>query len=168
MGLYIKKCAKEISDKYNSILNNNSYNGDCTLLRTLEQALDKNFQSASPSLENIDITTPKGSLNFGSCKQSDVSTMASRIGKGVADYWAKTIEPTGTPQGCKKIVAVTNTASSIASTITSQLLSAADNVESLPPYSKMVNIIITSVKTIVWTVTESDSDCSSTFTVTIS
>lgn len=167
MSMNIGSCAKEISDKYNSLKNSDNFNGGCDLLRAIEKSLDKNFQSATPTFKNIDITTPKGSLNFGSCEQSDIFTLAQRIGSGVADYWAKTIEPTGIPQSCGGIAQVTNTASTIAPLITGQLLASANNQISLPPYSNMVSIIITSVKTIIWTVVESSSNCSSTYTVTV-
>jgi hypothetical protein len=120
--------------------------------------LDNEFQKATPSMTNVDITTPAGSLKFN-IKEASVAndpTNALEIATKVSEYWAKTIQPTGTPVSGKQITVVVNTAATIISPLTSALLSMGLSSAQGDNFSKFTNTIITQVKTIVWTVTEID------------
>ena len=169
MALDALRVATIMETKMEHIYDDPYYTGKyCSFIKLIENELDKEFQKGKVTLENVDITTPKGSLHFDICRWEDVYRSCKEIGDKCASYWSKTIQPTGKPQSCRKITGVTNDASKIASPISTELCSLATSVRiSEPFYYEFCNIILKHVKTIVWTVTESDSTCDSTFTVKI-
>ena len=138
---------------------------DSVLLVTLNTILDAGFQQAIPTQLNVDITTPAGTLNIPYGSSYD---MAKNIGVECARYWSDTIATTGAPQSCAGIDSISNTAGSIATIIETGLLALGTGVRRDPPYVDFVDVIYNAVKTIVWTVNESDALlCSATLTVTV-
>jgi len=132
-------------------------------LNNISIELDKMFQSAIPSAKNIVITTPAGSLHI-----PETNNMAHSIAISVSKYWANTITPNGSPVKCRGIDSVTNTAASIVSPIENGLLAIAGPEFKTPNYNKFISVIYNAVCSIIWTIKESDSDCSSTLTATVS
>jgi len=141
------------------------YTDSKMLLNTIVKELDKEFQKGSTTLNNVDITTPAGSLNF-----NDVigitNANAFRIATNVSDYWAKTIELTGSPESCS-ISSVENDASKIINPMANELLNLYKGDIETPSYFKFCDIIIRNVKTIIWKVHESSSNCNSDFVVNV-
>jgi len=131
-------------------VNYNVANGS-DFLQVLSSILDVDFQKATPSAVNIDITTPEGSLDIGYTNSPD---MPKVIGQHVADYWAITIQPSGTPLK-DTIVAVVNDAAKIAEPIESGIKSLQSGNGS-PAYDDLIEVIFSNVKTIVWEIEETD------------
>lgn len=155
---------KESSEPY--ISNTFTFNQSIKkFFQMLADEMDVEFQKATPSQTNVDITTPAGTLTYE--EQDDVVQNAYEIGTKTAAYWALTIMPTGIPV-VGTITTVTNTAMSIASPLAQEILSIASN-EQTGTFKKIVDVIIKHVKTITWTVIELDKEQKPvTFTVTVS
>lgn len=130
---------------------NNVKNGP-SFLQTLSSILDADFQKATPTASNIDISTPAGSLNIVYTNSPD---MAKVIGQHVAAYWAKTTQPSGGPVK-DAIESVSNNASGIAGPIESGIRNLKSGNGSLA-YNDIVEVIFSNVKTIVWEITETDA-----------
>lgn len=131
--------------------------------------LDDEFQKGTPSMKNVVITDPAGSLKFNikeALGAGDV-TNATEIATKVSQYWAKTIQPTGVPQAGKQIVSVVNTAATIIAPLTAALISMGLGAAQGDNYTKFTSTVITHVKTIVWTVTELDPTIPQTYTLTV-
>lgn len=143
-----------------------NFNSSITkFFQMLANECDTEFQNATPSLENVDITTPAGTLTF--VEQDDPVQNAYEIAKKVSAYWALTIMPTGKPQTVT-ITTVVNTATTIINPLATEILSLG-GVEPTGTFRKLIDTIIKHVKTIVWTVTELDQEQNPiTFTVTVS
>ena len=143
-----------------------NYNmGITNFFQKLAQIMDDEFQKATPSMTNVDITTPAGTLTYE--EKSDPVEHATEIGTKTAAYWALTIMPTGTPT-LVSIVSVVNTAASIAAPLAADILSLGSTTET-GTFQKLVDTIIKHVKTITWTVTELDPKSNPVvFTVTVS
>lgn len=175
MSMSSTMTASKLSNKYSELLSMDTFPGDSFLLDYIASTLDAEFQKATPSLPNIDITTPAGTLNF---PVADESQMASIIGKNCADYWSMTVAVTGIPVNIcpvvpSTIVSVTNDAAKIETIITNGILTLAGSAEPVVPnYLNFTDIIINAVKTITWIVNEdvtylSPVPCSGTYTVTV-
>ena len=159
MGLDISSTAKAILDKYNE-------NNFDTFFDEMTKILDNAFQQATPELANYAFTGAKGTLVFPkvTLPTGQTTITPASFGAGAAAYWSLAITP-DTPQSCKNIDSVVNTASSIAPIITAGLMTITlSPIERNPPYEEFVKVFFDAVKTIVWTVTESDSDCNATLT----
>lgn len=162
-----RETAKNISDRLNGFKGQDYY--DNALEIGISGELDRGFQNATPSMGNVDISTEAGTLMI--TKKDNGVEQAYEIGTKIALYWASAIKPTGTPQGCRKIIAVANTALTIAEPIARDLL-AFDHIANYSHddhYLEFVKIIFKHIKTIVWTVAEGDSSpCGASFVVTVS
>ena len=156
--------ANNINNAYQTMLES-GYTDSKMLLNTIAKELDSEFQKGVTTYKNVDITTPAGSLSF-----SDVSGLttanAYKIATDVANYWAKTIAPTGSPESCD-ISSVVNDASKIVAPIASGLLSLYNGNIETPSYFKFCDIIISNVKTIIWEVHESSPKCNADFVVNV-
>jgi len=157
--------ANLMSGKYLEMLSTGITDGK-SLLAFIAKVLDAEFQKAIPTYMNVDITTPKGTLSFEDVTGLTIENVW-RIARDVEKYWAKTIELTGEPQKCDEIKEVKNDSKKIIEPIATQLLSLYQGSIETPSYFKFCSIIITNVKTIIWNVKESDSDCSSDFVVQV-
>jgi hypothetical protein len=101
--------------------------------------------------------------------ENDTKTCGGSNGMGqkIADYWSSQLT-FGAPQNCSAIVGVTNDAAKIGPAIESFLCSQTSTAKT-PNYEFIFSFIEDQVKSIIWTISESDSSpCSSTYTVTIS
>jgi len=161
MSLNINKTAKILADEYITYSTSAPYNISRHYLDFLQSKLDKGFQEATESLKNFIISPPAGSLYIN---QIDPHYMPEEIGRACAEYWVKAIG-FGKPEACNNIDSVINDAAKIANPI-AQELRTLRYMKSLsrPYYYKFVEIIYRNIKTIIWTIEESDSDCGSTFT----
>jgi hypothetical protein len=131
----------------------------------LQTVLDTDFQKATTSLKNFLINPPAGSLYFEYTTPYDMPRI---IGVECARYWSQAIG-FGDPESCRQIDSVENDASKIAKPIEDELRNLITTRDLLTPYYyRFVDIIYRNVKTIEWTIIESDSDCDSTFTGTVS
>jgi len=166
MALNSSATSASIASVYDNLLQStiSSFN-TATFLQTLSTIIDTNFQQATPSLPNIDITTPAGTFNI-----AESGNMLNTIADACVAYWSNTVSPTGSPVSCSAIASVSNTASSIHPIIISGLLGITGRtVPSEPYYNEFIDVIFNAVKTIQWTVTEADgTPCSATLTATIS
>lgn len=134
--------------------------------QVIAQELDIEFQKGTVSLKNVDITTPAGTLEF--IEQSTAFDNIREIAEKTSAYWATTIMPTGIPQ-TKTISVVVNTAASIIAPIIADLTAYSMSPIQDNGFKRFVEIIITHVKTITWTVTELDQQNKPViFTVTVS
>ena len=169
MAMDSLRAAKKVSEFYLKLRDCSCYNGGQDVLRYLEKVMDEEFQNATRSMDNIDITTPKGTLYFGIRTFEDSVNMPYIIGHEVARYWSTTIVPDATPQKCKKIDSVTNDAWKIENPIAEDLINMAKaNLVREPYYQEFFKIIFDRVRTIRWTVVEKDDKgCKATFTVQV-
>ena len=137
----------------------------------LENILDNAFQASTKSLTNFDITPPAGTLHFPLTLLNGVKILTpENIGSTCANYWSLAIAK-GSPVSCNGIDSVINDASKIAAPIASELRALSyKSITSIstPYYFEFIDIIFRNVKTIVWTIKESDSTCNSTLTGTVS
>lgn len=168
--------ASSIDAKYASLLTMDPFPGSSFLLDYIAEVLDSEFQKATPSLTNVDITPPAGSLSFPVASEE---LMPDIIGAQCAVYWSMTVTPTGIPVNTctaipSSIVSVSNDADKIESVISSGLKALSGSTEPVTPhYLGFVNVIIDAVKTIMWTVNEAGTHppavpCVNTYTVTVS
>lgn len=157
--------ANNVKIKEEFIPNNFQFNsGIKHFFQVIADELDVEFQNAVPSMTNVDISPPSGTLTY--VPQDDVVQNAYEIAKKTSAYWALTITPTGTPVA-GTIVSVSNTAASIINPLASEILSIASS-DSTGTYKKLIETIIKHVKTIMWTVTELDKEQKPViFTVTV-
>ena len=141
-----------------------------TSLVNIAKIIDDGFQMATVSAPNFTIVVAAGSLVFPTTIVNGVEIVTPLdIATACSNYWALTILTDGTPQSCDNIDSVVNDANKIIEPITSGLIAlASSKTLSLPPYLDFVNIIFDNVKTIIWTIEESDSTCNSTLTGTVS
>jgi len=148
------------------IANNTAYGnyGIRQFLTFLETILDNAFQNATPSATNFLLTPPAGTFHIDVV--NNVATPAT-IAKACKDYWLLAILP-GSPVSCNGIDSVINDASKIEAPITAQLTALGMEQVYSPAFIKFVDIIFNNVKTIIWTIQESDSTCNSTLTGTVS
>ena len=168
MAMDSYRAGKLLSDYYLSLRDCHCYNGGQEVLRYMEKVMDNEFQKATRSLDNIDITTPAGTLYFGIRKFEDSVNMPWIIGKEVARYWSVTIQTTGTPQACDEIKSVTNDALKIATPIALDLINMAKaNIIRTPYDQYFFKVIFDHVRTIRWTVKEGGGGCDKTFTVQV-
>ena len=137
----------------------------------LETILDNAFQAATKSLTNFDITPPADTLHFPLTNLNGVKILTpENIGLTCANYWSLAIAK-GSPEKCSGIDSVENDASKIAAPIASELRALcfrSITSMSTPYYFEFIDIIFRNVKTIVWTIKESSSKCSSTLTGNVS
>ena len=168
MAMDSYRAGKLLSDYYLNLRDCHCYNGGQEVLRYMEKVMDNEFQQATKSLTNIDITTPKGTLYFGERYFKDSEQMPWIIGHEVARYWSTTIETTGEPVSCSSISSVTNDAWKIEEPIALDLINMAKANIIREPYDQyFFKIIFDHVRTIRWTVEESDGSCDKTFTVQV-
>jgi len=138
-------------------------------LNKIATILDKGFQEAVPQQPNFIITGVAGTLKFtandiGSCEIITPNDIAT----AVSDYWSKAILP-GSPISCNRIDSVINDAPKIIPIITAGLISLGSSAtDKQPPYLEFVDVIFNAVKTIIWTIEESDSTCNTTVTAGVS
>lgn len=91
---------------------------------------------------------------------------ADNMAKAISDYWVAQITK-GAPQVYTIITSVTNDASKISATIKSYLCSQVSTSKS-PNYEHIFQYIENQVKTIIWTVNETNGTLSTSYTVSIS
>ena len=165
MGLNSSSVASALNAKLDDYIKSEPTTDNRIFLDYLQAELDKGFQQASVSMQNVDISTVAGSLFI---PFTDVYNMSKDIATACTQYWVQAITP-GIPQGCEAIVSVSNDASKIYSPIFNGLEAIAEKHEISEPYFQdMVDVIFNQVKTIMWIVVEASPKCSTTFTVTIS
>jgi len=156
--------ALTLNDALQSLLVSKTENA---FLSILETTLDNAFQEATPNLKNFLLTAPAGSLNFPLTDLNGNKILTpENIGLECSRYWELTITP-GEPESCNGIDNIENDASKISSPIASKI--AALNNRSMttlstPYFKELIDIIFDNVKTIVWTINESSTSCSSTLT----
>ena len=162
MSLNTSADASAIANAYETLKGTFPVNPSRQLLDVIQSILDAGFQAATPSLGNFDITPPAGSLFI---PLSSPEAMSESIGNACSEYWLKTIVPK-TPESCKSISSVVNDAAKIAAPIAANLQSLSGmTAPSTPSFFKFVDAIHKEVKTIIWTIQESDSTgCSTTLT----
>jgi len=168
--------ANTLDAKYSKLLAMDPFPGESYFLDFIALTVDAEFQKATSTLPNIDITTPAGTLTFPVASEE---LMPDIIGNQCAAYWSVTITNTGIPVNiCTEvpstIVSVSNDANKIASVISNGLKAlAGSSVPVVPYYLGFTNVIIEAVKTIIWTVNEVGtnpigSPCIGTYSVTVS
>lgn len=156
---------------------NSSYSNDLSngvsnnVFPTLSKAMDNSFQMGVPSLTNVDITTPKGTLSIVATPSPELQP--TEIANKVQAYWAMAILPSGIPVGGGTwvITSVINDSPKIVQPIINQLLQLAkDTPERKPHFKDFLDVIFNNVKTIIWTVIEVNTvnGSSATYTVTVS
>ena len=156
MSLDVSGVATAINNAHSSFINNTPDKLDRIFIDTLQEKIDKGFQEAKPSAANFDISPPKDSLYF---PNNHGYTVAEDIGTACAAYWVKAINP-GPPESCKagQVVGVTNDAAKIATPITNGIRALFKGKLDEPFFEEFVKIIFDAVKTILWTITETDFD----------
>lgn len=176
MAMSSSTAASSITSDYDILKGKENVQDDDYLLKLIEVYLDTEFQNGIVSDDNVDITTPAGTLSL---PVSPVDTMAKVIGDACETYWKNTIEKTGIPQHTcgnndSEIISVTNTAEGISAKIELNLKAIGGSTTELTPsFEKFCEAIIDEVKKIEWTVEESGTNppalpCDKTYTVTIS
>jgi len=135
----------------NYALNNGLADG--SLLAVIANLIDQGFQQSIPTLLNVDITPPAGTLVFN---QVNSIAMATEIGNACATYWASAVG-FGIPESgtLNTITSVTNDASKIATPIANNIINLIGIGELIPPYYHFVDAIHKEVRTIIWDVIES-------------
>jgi len=161
------RVARNMEDYYRSRYYQDGYDGGLDFIRQLEVVLDEEFQLATPTETNVDITTVAGTLKFDiyEVTENNVYRMPWIISEGVADYWGRAIETTGIPVSCDNIESVTNDAPKIIDPLAYDLINQVQVGPDSTYYHRFFDIIIKHVRTIIWTVKESDGNCDATFTV---
>lgn len=138
-------------------------------LQKIATILDAGFQKAVPQQPNFIITGVAGTLKFNATNIGSCEVITPNdIAVAVSDYWSKAILP-GSPVSCDRIKSVINDAPKVIPIITAGLTALGSSAtESNPPYQQFVDVIFNAVKTIIWTIEESDSDCGTTITAGVS
>jgi len=156
MSLNASGVASDIRKEHSSFTSNAPDKLNRVFIDILQEKIDKGFQDAKPSTGNFDISPPKGSLYFPNNRGY---TIAEEIGMACASYWAIAIKP-GSPEGCKsgQVVGVINDAAKIATPISMGIRALFKGELDEPFFDKFVKIIFDAVKTILWTITETDFD----------
>jgi len=161
------RVALRMKDYYDQHYYLDGYDGGLDYIRYLEQILDEEFQQATPTETNVDITTVAGTLRFDiyDTEKDTVYDIPWRISRGVADYWSRAIETTGEPVSCSVIAEVTNDALKIIDPLAQDLINSVQDGPDEEYYNRFFSIIIKHVRTIIWNVTEDDGSCSASFEV---
>lgn len=157
--------ALNISAEYQTLLDGN-YSGDPHgfLRDTLSVIMDAGFQEATPTMSNVNITAPAGSLLF---PLVGGSAMALAIGTECARYWSEAISTNGIPVAFP-ITSVSNDAAKIAQPIADGLMGETGaSGPVVPSYLNFVKIIYDEVRTIIWTVEETNPADGSTVSYTV-
>lgn len=164
MALDSSLVASQLYDVWNTTFTSS------TSLANIAKIIDDGFQMATVSAPNFTIVVATGTLVFPTTIVNGVEVVTPLdIATACSNYWALTILPDGEPQSCNGIDSVVNDASKIIAPIESGLINlASSKTLSTPPYLDFVNIIFDNVKTIIWSIEESDSTCNTTLTGTVS
>lgn len=144
--------ADRIANQYDDVKNMDDRD-DNTYLRLLEVSIDNEFQRAVPTMTNVDITTPANTLKINLVS---VYEMAREIATACCTYWSTAIETSGVPAVGKEIVSVTNDAMTHIEPLTNDILAIYDGHNSNPPYMEFSEVLLTHMRNIEWTVTETD------------
>jgi len=88
------------------------------------------------------------------------------MGTVISEYWAAQLIQ-GTPSYCSSISSISNDASKIASPIDDYLAQLGIMNESSPYYEHLFSFIENQVNSIIWTISESGSNCSSTYSAVV-
>jgi hypothetical protein len=164
MSLNYSALASSINTEYEDIKTTPDIPAGPRWMEHYKTSYDGDAMAGTFSAASVVMVSNPSLLEFG--VSNDPSTN-SNWGASLASYWSSQLTP-GVPQVCGAITSVTNDASKIESPIISYLASLGDT-ERNPPYEHIFEFIENQVKSIIWTVTESDgSPCNSTYTVTIS
>jgi len=156
----------QIAVEINELIDNlveNGWEGGCDVINILAVKLDNMFQQAELKYKNVDITTPAGSLNFD-CRKSG-HELIYEIAYKICKYWSKTVELTGEPVKCDKIIRVEVDSMKHVDSLYNRLLGGVTNKEgTYPYYDKWLSLIVDEVKTFKWIVEEkheegSEDDC---------
>lgn len=135
-------------------------------IRIWEKEVDAEFQKASKTNPNFDITPPAGSLDFSFADTPMGLTMCMNIALGTMQYWAKAIA-FGTAAHLDVVIAVTNDAMSHVIPLYNDILSIRTN-SALDSYSvfmlRIHSKIMKHVRNITWYVTELNTSDGSTGT----
>lgn len=151
MSLDTSGDAYKVSEEYQLLLKaGGGLGNDRSFLDILQTILDDGFQQAEPTILDIDISVVAGSLFIPLGKPNE---MAMNIAQACAEYWFKAIG-FGEPEK-DEVLEVINDAMKIIDPIVQKLHTIYN--PSVPYYELFINTIHTEVKTIIWTVTESDS-----------
>lgn len=151
MALNPKSMADAIMKKYEDYCKDPDGKGD--FIKIFNKALDDYFQqNAQFTTPNVTMTGAKGSLNIQIVPEPTLQ--AAEIASKIATYWGLTITPDGIPVS-GVITAIVNTAPTIIGPLTTLIASIPATVGNKPDnYLTFSTHVITSLKTIVWTVTE--------------
>lgn len=150
MSLNTAGDAEAINTEYQKLLlAGGGLGNDRAFLDTLQSILDIGFQKATPTIGDVDISPPAGTLFI---PLGTPYEMPMNIGQACADYWVKAIG-FGEPEE-DHIDNIINDAAKIAAPIVSKIMHLSNS--GTPYYFKFVDVIHTEVKTIIWTVTEKD------------
>lgn len=154
------RCSNILLNKRDSFTDENygHYPKD-EFIRIWEKEVDAEFQKASKSNPNFDISPPAGSLNFGFADTPMGLNMCMNIAMGTMTYWAKAIVP-ASPAHLNVVIAVSNDAIAHALPLYNDILSIRTNNGLDGASDFMLRIhskIMTHVRNIKWTVVEMDS-----------
>jgi len=163
MSLNYSAVASAISSEYNDIKQTPGTPAGDRWMSFYTSTYDSDANNGSFSASSVVMVSNPSLLEFN--VSNDTSTV-NNWAKSIADYWVSQVTP-GSPQNCGAITSVTNDASKIESEI-ANYLSGLGDIERTPYYEHLFEFIENQVKSIIWTVSESDgSGCSSTYNVSI-
>lgn len=118
-----------------------------------QKELDDEFQKATKSQENFDITVPAGTLFIDFADTGQGKRMCMNIATGVMVYWSKAIG-LGAPAYLDKVESVVNDAITHIMPLYNDILSIRTSTEISDYYMEIHTKIIKHVRNIQWTVIE--------------
>lgn len=147
------KMANHYKDFKNKVFEDpNPYNKR-SFIDIWQKELDDEFQKATKSQQNFDITPPAGSLFIEFADTGFGKTMCLNIATAVMVYWSKAIS-LGAPAYLDVVIAVSNDAITHIMPLYNDILSIRTTGEISDYFMKIHETIIKHVKNIKWMVTE--------------
>lgn len=164
MALNPQSMADALMKKYEDYCKDPDGKGE--FIQIFNKALDDYFQqNAQFSTPNVTMTGAKGAMAITIVPEPTLQ--AAEIATKIANYWALTITPDGIPTS-GVITAIVNTAPTIIAPLTAGILTIPATVGSNPDnYLTFCNMVIAQIKTIAWTVTETQGTSAITIPVTV-
>lgn len=164
MALTPKSMADALMKEYEDYCKDPEGKGE--FIQTFNKTLDDYFQqNAQFSTPNVTMTGAKGAMAI--TIMPDPLTQALEIATKIANYWALTITPDGIPT-TGVITAIINTAPTIIAPLTAAIAMVPSMVGDKPDnYLTFCTQVITHIKMISWTVTETVGISVQTIPVTV-
>jgi len=151
MSMSETNAATQLNTAYEALKQRGVERDNTTFITVLNQIVDTEFQNATPTDNNIDITTVAGTLAI---PLGLPDTMAHDIATACCTYWSLAIKTSGSSVSGFGITGITNDAMNYITPMETEILAINNGQPQTPNFLNIVSVIFKYSRQIIWFVDE--------------